>query len=643
MKRILRFTSIIIAFALAPFASLNAQNIHIVPNPGAPGMFSWSGSGALSGYAGTPIIFNNSLVLEYNATSTSDLTLIKLQLAVYTGGDSLHLITNPDNGQGVYFQSIQIVFNSKLFFIYLDASGIQRLASFDGTAITLYPNPDASTIGFVGSPRVYNGTLYVAYVNAAGSTQFGTFTGSGISLIPNPDNSTVGFYNDYSAVFNNKICSRYVTAAGPKQLATYNGTSWTLLPNPDATTRGVYPAFPIAYHNKLYFQYYSATNQYQFMEYDGTSNPTLVANPQSSGSNNGGVAGLPIIFSDTLFFQYYNTANVQQLAKFGGASISLVPNPDATTYGFWNTPIIYNNNLYIFYLPVDGTHHLAKYQSTSNSLNVYPNPDAGMGYWDQPIVYGNNLYFIYNNAQSVYQLGYFGGTSLKLITNPSGIYNGSSGNNGYTGYPVVWNNILYMQFGGVPYGNAGNLAFINGSILPITLTNFGVQKNGNTSLLQWNISNEMNNASFIIERSSNGTNFEPIAKVAGHGTIATPQKYQLTDETPFKGLNYYRLKQIDYDGNFTYSNVVTVSFPIIGGVFKIFPNPAINHIDVTVPTYSGISVVIMYDLNAKKILEKQISSNTVSQSIDLTRLASGVYQLTLIQGSEQQTLKMVKQ
>ncbi|MEO6456071.1 MAG: hypothetical protein ABIN97_18465, partial [Ginsengibacter sp.] len=209
---------------LFTYNPLNAQNITVVPNPGVPDIFAWTGSGALSGYTGTPIVLNNSLVLEYNPTGTSDLSKVKQQLAVYKTGDSLHLIPNPDAGQGVYFQSIQIIFNNKLFFIYLDASGVQRLASFDGTSITLYPNPDASPSGFIGSPRIFNNNLYVAYQNAAGVTQFGRFNGSGITLIPNPDNSSIGFYNNYSVVFNNKICSRYVTAAGPKKLATFDGT-----------------------------------------------------------------------------------------------------------------------------------------------------------------------------------------------------------------------------------------------------------------------------------------------------------------------------------------------------------------------------------------------------------------------------------
>jgi Secretion system C-terminal sorting domain len=79
-------------------------------------------------------------------------------------------------------------------------------------------------------------------------------------------------------------------------------------------------------------------------------------------------------------------------------------------------------------------------------------------------------------------------------------------------------------------------------------------------------------------------------------------------------------------------------------IMAVLPGrPAGNHINVSVPTYSGISVFRVYDLNAKKILEEQISSNTVSQPIDLTKLAAGVYQVALIQGSQQQTLKLVKQ
>lgn len=131
MKKNLLTHLLIVVCTFSTVITLNAQSITVVPNPNAPAIFAWTGSGALSGYAGAPIILNNSLVLEYNASVTSDQTRITLQLAVYNGGNSISLIPNPDAGQGVYLQSVQLVFNNKLFFIYLDASGVQRLASFD--------------------------------------------------------------------------------------------------------------------------------------------------------------------------------------------------------------------------------------------------------------------------------------------------------------------------------------------------------------------------------------------------------------------------------------------------------------------------------------------------------------------------------
>ena len=94
------------------------------------------------------------------------------------------------------------------------------------------------------------------------------------------------------------------------------------------------------------------------------------------------------------------------------------------------------------------------------------------GYWDQPIVYDNNLYFQYYNASGLSQLGYFGGSSLKLVANPAGAYSSPNGNNGYLAQPIIWNNLLYMQMASVPYANAGNLAFIDGSTLPSYFTQF---------------------------------------------------------------------------------------------------------------------------------------------------------------------------
>ncbi len=631
---------IIIVFAVCNSFIASAQSINVVPNPSTPGIFAWTGSGALSGYAGNADTLNNTLVLEYNASGTSDTASsgFKLQLAVYNAGNNtIQLIPNPDAGHGVYFNSVQIVFNNKLFIIYLDAANVQRLASFDGTSVTLYPNPDAG-LGYIGSPRIYNNNLYVAYSNAAGVTQFARFNGSGLTLIPNPDNSSKGFFNDYAVIFDGKICSRYITVAGPKQLATYDGISWTLIPNPDNTSRGFYPDFPVEYHNKLYILYYSAADQYQYMVWDGVSNPTLIANPENSSTNNGGVTGLPILYNDTLFFQYYNTSNVYQLAKLGGSSISLVPNPDNTTFGYSNIPVMYNNNLYIFYITPDGLHHLTQYQTASNSLKVYANPDGGFGYWDKPIVYGNNLYFMYYNAQSAFQLGYFDGNSIKLINNPGGIYNGAAGNNGYTSSPIIFNNLLYMQFGSVPYGNAGNLATFDGSVLPITLLSFNAILKNNAALLNWSTSSEFNNKGFEIQKSINGQSFAGIGFVNSSGNSFFTNKYNFTDAQIANGTNYYRLKQIDFDGKFTYSKIVKIDFSK-KLVVTIRPNPVHNYININ--TSSVIKEVRLISLNAKLI--NRWDNVTSSSKLDISGIASGVYILKMITQDEVQSQKIVKE
>ena len=517
--------AMLLAFGFSEMVT--AQNISVVRNPNRPDIFAWMGSGALSGFTGNSIIFNKTLVIEYNPGSSSNLSQIKQQLAVYNYSDSLRLIPNPDVGQGVSFQASKIIFNNKLFFIYLAVGGAQRLASFDGNSITLYPNPDASASGVIGSFRILNNDLYLAYHNSATVTQLARFNGTGITPIANPDNSVNGFFNNFSTVFGNKIVSKYVTAAGPRTLAVFDGTQWTVLPNPDNTTRGVQPVFPTVYKNKLFFTYLSNTNQYQLLQYDGVANPTLIANPQNSGTNTGGVTGsFQIVANDTLFLQYRDVNNVYRLGKFGGTAISLVPNPDATTYGYWFTPVVYNDKLFIMYLPADGSRRIAQYKQSSNSLVVFANPDAGAGYWDQPIVYLNKLYIKYSNAQSVFQLAGFDGFSLQLINNPPGIYNSSAGYNGYLGQPIVWNDTLYYQMGSVPYGYAGNLTRYFSdviSICPGSSTQFVSNLAGNN--YQWQVNN-------------GSGNFTNLSSTAPYSNVSTNMLTLTAPATSFYGYEY---------------------------------------------------------------------------------------------------------
>ena len=434
-----------------------------------------------------------------------------------------------------------------------------------------------------------------------------------------------------------------LTAAGPKALATFDGTKWTLWPNPDNTSRGVYPDFPVAYKNKLYFYYYSATNQYQYMEWDGIHNPTLIANPQNSSVNNGGVSGYSIVVNDTLFFQYYDVNNVARLGKFDGSAASLVPNPDATTNGYWNKPVVYNNNLYIFYLAADNKHHLTQYDGSANSLKLIPNPDNGQGYWDQPIVYNSKLFFMYYNANAVLQPGYFDGSSIHLVGLPSGIYNGVAGNNGYLGSPVVWNTKLYLQLGSVPYGNAGNLGILDGTTLAVQRLSFTAEKQGTTTLLEWKVASEQNNAYYSVEHSTDGLHYLPIGKVQGQGTVTNQQQYQYVDQSPKPGLNFYRLQQVDITGQFSYSPVVSVNFGISKTAFSVFPNPAKTRVQLQLPLSPAKSVIELFDVNGKRLRVKQINAHTATDVLDVQGLAPGIYPVLLTQGNQKTWTRVVKE
>jgi len=611
--------------------NLKAQ-VHIIPNTAPVDDYVYSANQPLFGDIGDNVVYNSNLYVKYQPV-LSDLQLAgsgPIQLAKYDGVNALTLITNPDAGKGFVFGNKFIIYNNNLYSGYTNTAGVVQLAQYDGTSVTLIPNPDASSSGFAGAPIVFNSKLYIAYRENSGVIQLAQFDGTSLTLVPNPDASIYG-YQGNPILFNNKLCIKYANiTTGAWQLAQYDGTNWTLFSNPDASPYG-YQGNPIVYNGKLYMQYYTTASQYQLMVFDGTNAPTLITNPDTD-TNNGGYAGFPIIYNGNLYINYYNASGVYQLAKYDGTSITLIPNPDVTSYGYWNTPIIYNNKLCIFYRGLTGVHELAQYDGTSFTL--VPNPDASPnGYWDQPIVYGSNLYFEYNNTSGVLQLGYYDGTSMKLIANPAGTY---------SGYPVIFNNLLFMQFTSPQYNNFGNLAYFDALTLPITLLSFTAQAQGSDALLQWQTATEINNKYFEVEHSSDGVTFTPLGTVQGHGTTSLEQQYSFKDNNPLKGINYYRLKQIDYDGNFSYSNIARVDFEGSTSAFSVYPNPASGIIQVSLPSNTSASVLRMYDMNGKKVMEKQFNANTTSQQLDISNFAAGIYHLDLVQGTKTQGLQLIK-
>ncbi len=122
--------------------------------------------------------------------------------------------------------------------------------------------------------------------------------------------------------------------------------------------------------------------------------------------------------------------------------------------------------------------------------------------------------------------------------------------------------------------------------------------------------------------------------------------YTLNDMNPFIGDNFYRLKQIDYNGKFIYSDVINVPFK--GTVYNILvqPNPATNAINVSFTTDlpSQHITITMFDLTGKQLMEEETTSHSGVNStrIDLQGLASGIYLLQLNTPDGTKSVKVVK-
>ncbi len=109
--------------------------------------------------------------------------------------------------------------------------------------------------------------------------------------------------------------------------------------------------------------------------------------------------------------------------------------------------------------------------------------------------------------------------------------------------------------------------------LPIELLEFEVFQEGENVVAKWTTLTELNNDFFTVERSADGNNWIPILKLDGAGTTNQMRSYQAVDDQPIRGLVYYRLKQTDFDGQFSYSPVKMIEMQFINDI-KIFPNPS---------------------------------------------------------------------
>ncbi len=177
------------------------------------------------------------------------------------------------------------------------------------------------------------------------------------------------------------------------------------------------------------------------------------------------------------------------------------------------------------------------------------------------------------------------------------------------------------------------------SLLPIELKNFKADLAvGRVVTLHWTTASEINNELFNIERSYDGNEFFTIGTVRSKGNNSNMElSYEFVDQHPLNGINYYRLKQIDFDGTYTYSSIRTVELDD-SLVTNIFPNPFESWIQISGQT--TLTSISIFDVTGNLVYQVQpLSTNFVWALPDLK---AGLYQLYIQEEHSTEIHKIVK-
>ncbi len=185
-------------------------------------------------------------------------------------------------------------------------------------------------------------------------------------------------------------------------------------------------------------------------------------------------------------------------------------------------------------------------------------------------------------------------------------------------------------------------AFEFQTVLPVELISFSARAAETQVDLSWTTASEKNNDRFEIERSTDGRTFDYLTTIKGSGTTTLAHHYQSSDKNPINGINYYRLKQIDFDGTATFSEIVSVEMK--SEKIELFPNPVVGTLYLRMSDFTTRDVQFQItDLTGRTMLTGATAINDGIVTIPLSKVGSfplGTYMVRVF--SETQAVASAK-
>ncbi|MFK7807580.1 MAG: T9SS type A sorting domain-containing protein [Saprospiraceae bacterium] len=161
--------------------------------------------------------------------------------------------------------------------------------------------------------------------------------------------------------------------------------------------------------------------------------------------------------------------------------------------------------------------------------------------------------------------------------------------------------------------------------LPVELVRFDAYLDQDKVVIEWLTATEENNDYFEVQHSSDGRNFQPLAKVRGMGTTDLTQHYQYVDTKPSRGNNYYRLKQVDFDGKFEILDINVVKLQSLDAV-SVYPSQVFDVITLELSEVSSEDIDIEIFSSAGILMKKGVlKTNEYKISFEVSELPSGPY------------------
>lgn len=189
--------------------------------------------------------------------------------------------------------------------------------------------------------------------------------------------------------------------------------------------------------------------------------------------------------------------------------------------------------------------------------------------------------------------------------------------------------------------DSGFVGDLNGAPLPVELVYFNGDFSDNGVKLEWLTASEINNEGFEIEHSSDGKSFTQLAFVKGFGTTNDPHEYYYFDRSAIPDRAYYRLKQVDFDGQFEYSPIIAINRGSFANKLEAYPNPTNGSVRIL----TAISNYQLYDEMGRIVMNSTSTTSIAAEqeiSQFLTNANPGVYLLVSEIDGKSQKLRLIK-